>query len=182
MGSSRLDSGLSACRVLDLSKTDVQTPLKKNQGSDAHRCPRTTSLQSHQRVQLAECIGQPSNPLRIMAGLGKVAYLDIAHGSISRWNVVHLILQKWILRRESGHRLIARLGVLIRTGKLSGRTLRVSPSAFHRTNDPRSAQTELDECIGLLSPVEKSHASLAQFRTETKYASLWGERGCRILT
>ena len=29
---------------------------------------------------------------------------------------------------------------------------------------------------------EKSHASLAQFRTETRYASLWGEQGGRILT
>jgi hypothetical protein len=34
----------------------------------------------------------------------------------------------------------------------------------------------------LIAPIEKSHASLAQFGTETKYASLWGERGRRILT
>ncbi len=40
----------------------------------------------------------------------------------------------------------------------------------------------LDERFALIAPIEKSHASLAQFRTETKYASLWGERGCRILT
>ncbi len=40
----------------------------------------------------------------------------------------------------------------------------------------------LEACIGLIALIEKSHASLAQFRTETKYASLWGERGCRILT
>jgi uncharacterized protein YbjT (DUF2867 family) len=33
----------------------------------------------------------------------------------------------------------------------------------------------------MTAPTEKSHASLAQFRTETKYASLWGERGFRIL-
>jgi hypothetical protein len=36
-------------------------------------------------------------------------------------------------------------------------------------------ETELDERIGLIAPIEKSHASLAQFRTETKYASLWGK-------
>jgi hypothetical protein len=39
-----------------------------------------------------------------------------------------------------------------------------------------------NERIALIAPIEKSHASLAQFRTEAKYASLWSERGCRILT
>jgi hypothetical protein len=46
----------------------------------------------------------------------------------------------------------------------------------------KSAPGQLDECIALIAPIEKSHASLAQFRTETKYASLSGERGCRIHT
>jgi len=39
----------------------------------------------------------------------------------------------------------------------------------------------VNERIGLIAPIEKSHASLAQFGTDTKYASLWGERGGRIL-
>jgi hypothetical protein len=33
----------------------------------------------------------------------------------------------------------------------------------------------------LIAPIETSHASVAQFRIETKYVSLWDERGCSSL-
>jgi len=51
-----------------------------------------------------------------------------------------------------------------------------------KTANALSEGVRIDKRFGLMAPIEKSHASLAQFRTETKYASLWGERGCRILT
>jgi hypothetical protein len=35
-------------------------------------------------------------------------------------------------------------------------------------------QAGLEMCLGLIAPIEKSHASLAEFRTETKYASVLG--------
>ena len=54
--------------------------------------------------------------------------------------------------------------------------------AFMGINLQNVAQLKVNERFGLIAPIEKSHASLAQFSTETKYASLWGERGCRILT
>jgi hypothetical protein len=41
------------------------------------------------------------------------------------------------------------------------------------TRNPNERR-RLDERIGLMSPVERSHVSLAQFRTETKYASFLG--------
>jgi uncharacterized protein YbjT (DUF2867 family) len=45
--------------------------------------------------------------------------------------------------------------------------------------DYGGAAERIDLSTGQL---RKAHASLAQFRTETKYASHWSERGCRILT
>jgi hypothetical protein len=37
-----------------------------------------------------------------------------------------------------------------------------------------SRSDQLETCLGLIAQIEKSHASLAQFRTETKYAFLSG--------
>jgi uncharacterized protein YbjT (DUF2867 family) len=46
-------------------------------------------------------------------------------------------------------------------------------SSLMGTNPPPQF---FNECVCLIAPIEKSHASLAQLRTETKYASVWGER------
>jgi hypothetical protein len=51
-----------------------------------------------------------------------------------------------------------------------------------RPEPTRRAEPVLGTRVGRIAPIEKSHASLAQSRTEIKYASFWGERGCRILT
>ncbi len=41
-------------------------------------------------------------------------------------------------------------------------------------NSKDRGESELETRIALIAPIEKSHALPAQFRTETKYASLLG--------
>jgi hypothetical protein len=49
-----------------------------------------------------------------------------------------------------------------------------SVSVVGKSPSIKSGKNRLEERFVLIAPIEKSHASLAQFRTETKYASVLG--------